>query len=289
MTDDARHRSSLVEDDDATRTFLADNLTADGYDAARRRDDPRRRCGCSRRSSPTSRSSTSGCRTARGWTSCAACATPTAWPRAIDPSTPLLVLSGRAGELDRVRGFERGARRLRAEAVRLSGAAAARRRAAAPRARRAAGAGGCASATLEVDPSVARGAPARRARRAVAEGVRAAARAGGRADARVHQGGAAARRLGLPVAWARRGRWTRTRAGCGRKLARRRRPLAWSTCGASATGSSTGTCGRMSARLGWMLGAAAGSGWRRSRRAVARGCARRRSWWRGRATSCAGR
>src|SRR4051812_12709959 len=31
MTDDA-HTLLVVEDDDATRTFLADNLTADGYD-----------------------------------------------------------------------------------------------------------------------------------------------------------------------------------------------------------------------------------------------------------------
>ena len=49
----------IVEDDRHTRTFLADNLTADGYEPDRRRHRPRGGCACWRRATPTSRSSTS--------------------------------------------------------------------------------------------------------------------------------------------------------------------------------------------------------------------------------------
>jgi DNA-binding response OmpR family regulator len=98
----------VVEDNRATRTFLADNLTADGYEVLE-----------------------SGCLAeARGLVA-------TAFPDLaivdlrlpdgdglellqavretdrsagrIDPDLPILVLSGRAAELDRLRGFERGA------------------------------------------------------------------------------------------------------------------------------------------------------------------------------------
>ena len=57
----------LVEDDPVVRTFLADNLTADGYDllvADTVRDALRMlEYGC-----PTWRSSTCACPTGRGWT-----------------------------------------------------------------------------------------------------------------------------------------------------------------------------------------------------------------------------
>jgi DNA-binding response OmpR family regulator len=98
----------IVEDDPLIRTFLADNLTADGYDLlvagtidqalveleSRRPDlaviDLRLPDGSGldliRRVRAADRV---GSR--------------------IDPALPLIVLSGRGGELDRVRGFERGA------------------------------------------------------------------------------------------------------------------------------------------------------------------------------------
>src|SRR4051794_15846402 len=105
--DDA-HTILLVEDDDATRTFLADNLTADGFDllVADCVRDGRRlletkfpdlavvdvllpdACGLDL------------VRTVRRADGIAT---------RVDPNTPMLVLSGRGSELDRLRGFERGA------------------------------------------------------------------------------------------------------------------------------------------------------------------------------------
>ena len=98
----------IVEDDPLIRTFLADNLTADGYDLlvagtidqalieleSRRPDlavvDLRLPDG-------------SGLDLIR----IVRCADGVG--SRIDPALPLVVLSGRGGELDRVRGFERGA------------------------------------------------------------------------------------------------------------------------------------------------------------------------------------
>jgi CheY-like chemotaxis protein len=67
----------LVEDDAASRTFRADNLTADGYEllvADCARDGVR----LLETKFPDVASSTSGCPTARALTSCAACAHRTA-------------------------------------------------------------------------------------------------------------------------------------------------------------------------------------------------------------------
>src|SRR3954466_16113427 len=105
--DDA-HTVLLVEDDDTTRTFLADNLTADGFDmlvADCARD--------GRRLLETKYPDIAvvavvlpdacrldlvrGVREADGIAS------------RVDPGTPMMVLSGRGSELDRLRGFERGA------------------------------------------------------------------------------------------------------------------------------------------------------------------------------------
>ena len=80
----------------------------------------------------------------------------------IDPRLPLLVLTGRVGELDRVRGFERGRRRLVVQAVLLPGAARPRRGAAAPRAS-AAARRAAARRRARDRPAGARGAAARRA------------------------------------------------------------------------------------------------------------------------------
>ena len=64
---------------------------------------------------PTWRSSTSGCPTATGSSCCATCASADPLVSRIDPNLPVLVLSGRGSELDRVRGFECGCRRLPAQ------------------------------------------------------------------------------------------------------------------------------------------------------------------------------
>ena len=92
-----------------TRTFLADNLTADGYDVAARRDARATRCASLERPGSTSPWSTSGCPTARGWSCCARCARPAGRGRGSIRGSRCVVVSGRAGETDRVRSFERGA------------------------------------------------------------------------------------------------------------------------------------------------------------------------------------
>jgi DNA-binding response OmpR family regulator len=107
MTDDSA-TILVVEDDDATRAFLADNLTADGYDV--------HVADCARDGLRLLETKypdlvlldltlpDSGgfevlrqVRTADGLTS------------RVDPTTPVVLLTGRTGELDRVRGFDRGA------------------------------------------------------------------------------------------------------------------------------------------------------------------------------------
>ncbi len=98
----------VVEDDAATRTFLADNLTADGFEllvagsareGARLLEDRYPDIAIVDLGLPDG----SGLellrrvRDADGLVS------------RIDPAMPILLLTGRDGELDRVRGFERGA------------------------------------------------------------------------------------------------------------------------------------------------------------------------------------
>ena len=117
----------IVEDDPVIRTFLADNLTADGYDLlvagtiedalheleARRPDlavvDLRLPDG-------------SGLDLIRRVRSADGIGS------RLDPSLPLVVLSGCGGELDRVRGFERGVDDYVVKAVRVPRAAPADRR-----------------------------------------------------------------------------------------------------------------------------------------------------------------
>jgi DNA-binding response OmpR family regulator len=106
MTDDAS-TILLVEDDAPTRTFLADHLTADGYDVLVADS-----CATGLRlleqqfpdlalvdlNLPDG-SGYDLIRRVRGADGVAS---------RLDPATPLIVLSGRADELDRVRGFDRG-------------------------------------------------------------------------------------------------------------------------------------------------------------------------------------
>jgi DNA-binding response OmpR family regulator len=98
----------LVEDDPVLRTFLADNLSADGYellvadgvrDGLRQLEykQPDLALVDLRLPDGSGLDLIARVRAADGVAS------------RLDPSVPLVVLSGRCGELDRLRGFERGA------------------------------------------------------------------------------------------------------------------------------------------------------------------------------------
>jgi DNA-binding response OmpR family regulator len=107
MTADDAATILLVEDDDATRTFLADNLTADGYDllvADCARDGAR----LLETKFPDLLLLDVGLPDASGLDLLRRVREADGVASRIDPRTPVLVLSGRAGELDRVRGFDRG-------------------------------------------------------------------------------------------------------------------------------------------------------------------------------------
>jgi DNA-binding response OmpR family regulator len=108
MTADDAATILVVEDDDATRTFLADNLTADGYDLLV--------AGCVRdglrlleTKFPDVVLVDVGLPDASGYELLRRVREADGVASRIDPSTPLLLITGRDGELDRVRGFERGA------------------------------------------------------------------------------------------------------------------------------------------------------------------------------------
>jgi DNA-binding response OmpR family regulator len=97
----------LVEDDAPTRTFLADNLTADGYEllvADCARDGLR----LLETKFPDVALVDLGLPDGSGLDIVRRVRASDGVASRIDPAVPLMVLSGRAGELDRLRGFERG-------------------------------------------------------------------------------------------------------------------------------------------------------------------------------------
>jgi DNA-binding response OmpR family regulator len=98
----------VVEDDDATRTFLADNLTADGFEllvADCARDGAR----LMETKFPDLALIDVGLPDGSGLDLVRRVREADGLASRVDPRTPLLVISGRDGELDRIRGFERGA------------------------------------------------------------------------------------------------------------------------------------------------------------------------------------
>jgi DNA-binding response OmpR family regulator len=106
--DDERATILIVEDDAATRTFLADNLCADGYeplladcakDGLRLLESKYPDLAIIDVALPDG-SGLDLIRSVRGADGLAS---------RVDPRVPLVAMSGRTGELDRVRGFERGA------------------------------------------------------------------------------------------------------------------------------------------------------------------------------------
>ena len=106
LTDDAA-TVLVVEDDDATRTFLADNLTADGYEllvADCARDGLR----MLETKFPDVALVDLGLPDASGYDLLRRVRAADGVVSRIDPHTPIVVITGRAGELDRIRGFERG-------------------------------------------------------------------------------------------------------------------------------------------------------------------------------------
>src|SRR6476619_6849972 len=229
---DAAATILVVEDDAATRTYLADNLTADGYELLVAGTAPDALALMETRF-PDLAIVDLGLPGPSGLDLLAAVRRADGVASRIGPGLPILVLSGRAGELDRLRGFDRGCDdyvtkpfgypELRARVRARLRRADRRGRSGRPRGRHAR----------------AQRAPARPAGARVPEGVRAAAGAGERADPRVHEGGAIAHDLGLPRArdhaharlarvptaqQARNPRRSLHRQRVGRRLPARRRP-----------------------------------------------------------------
>jgi DNA-binding response OmpR family regulator len=104
---DAAPTILVVEDDEPTRTFLADNLTADGYEllvAENVRDGVR----LLETKFPDLAVIDLVLPDGSGLDIVRAVRASDGVASRIDPAVPMLVLSGRAGELDRLRGFERG-------------------------------------------------------------------------------------------------------------------------------------------------------------------------------------
>jgi DNA-binding response OmpR family regulator len=107
MTDDAC-TILVVEDDIATRTFLADNLTADGYEVLVS-DCARDALRLLETKAPDLLLLDLGLPDASGLEVLGRLRAADGVTSRMDPGTPVLLLTGRGGELDRLRGFERGA------------------------------------------------------------------------------------------------------------------------------------------------------------------------------------
>ena len=107
MTDDAS-TILVVEDDDATRSFLADNLLADGYDLLTA-DCARDGLRLLETKFPDLAIVDVGLPDGSGLELVGRVRDADGVASRIDPRTPLVVLSGRRADLDVLRGFERGA------------------------------------------------------------------------------------------------------------------------------------------------------------------------------------
>jgi DNA-binding response OmpR family regulator len=98
----------IVEDHRATRTFLADNLAADGYEPLEA-DTVHDALRLMAAKSPDLAIVDLGLPDRDGLDLLREVRASEAAASRLDPRLPMIVLTGRAGELDRVRGFDRGA------------------------------------------------------------------------------------------------------------------------------------------------------------------------------------
>src|SRR5690349_11872818 len=108
MTADAAATILVVEDDTATRTFLADNLTADGYELLVA-ENVQHGLRLLETKFPDLALVDLGLPDASGFELLRRVREADGVVSRVDPATPLVLLTGRDGEIDRVRGFERGA------------------------------------------------------------------------------------------------------------------------------------------------------------------------------------
>jgi len=105
--DDDRHTILVVEDDPATRTFLADNLAADGFEPLLA-DCARVALKLIETHHPDLAIVDVGLPDGSGLDLIERVRNDDGLVSRLDRSLPFVVLSGRASEVDRVRGFERG-------------------------------------------------------------------------------------------------------------------------------------------------------------------------------------
>jgi DNA-binding response OmpR family regulator len=108
MTRDAPATILVVEDDPATRTFLADNLTADGYELLVA-ETAQHGLHLLETHFPDLALVDLGLPDASGYEVLRHVRDADGIASRVDPDTPCVLLTGRDGELDRVRGFDRGA------------------------------------------------------------------------------------------------------------------------------------------------------------------------------------
>ena len=201
----------LAAEEPALRAFLADNLTADGYRVLVAEDKPSALTALATHRPALAILDVNG--DTLGLLDAVRAGDGVAGR--IAPDTPLMVLTARAEELERVRLYERGSDDVLAKPfsypelrARLR---ALLRRAWGPRSQRALTVG-----PLRIDPAA-------RTVTLLQGRAGAAVRARRRADARVHQARAAARRLGLPLPRAHPHRGL-ARLPAAQQAARRRRP-----------------------------------------------------------------
>jgi DNA-binding response OmpR family regulator len=107
VTNDPQARLLLVEDDPQIRAFLADNLTADGFDVLLA-DGVHDALRALEYKSPDLAVVDLGLPDGSGLEILRRVRESDGIVSRLDPAVPVLVLSGRAGDLDRIRVFERG-------------------------------------------------------------------------------------------------------------------------------------------------------------------------------------